>query len=380
MLPEVLSNGLCSLRPDEDRLVFSVLADVDPTGRVRRVRFQKSIIRSRARLTYREAFARLRGRAGDEISRKLHDAWSLASLLRERRFRGGSLDLDFPEVKVWLDERGRAERIERVENDISHQMIEELMLLANELVARELKQARQPAVYRIHEHPEADRLEELRVTAGIFGLKCGDLTRRTELQRLLAGARGKPFEHALKVALLKSLKRARYAPQPLGHYGLHKSDYTHFTSPIRRYADLVVHRALARHIGIGRKGAPSSELEALAEHISRSERAASDAERESVRMKKLEYFRRQIEEGLGEIFAARILEVRNFGLFVELPDVLLSGLVHISAIHGDFFDFDAVRRRLVGRKSRRAFQAGDEIRVVTSRVDMFKQQVDFVPV
>ena len=171
-----------------------------------------------------------------------------------KRFAAGSLDLDFPEVKVWLDAQGKPLRLEKIENDISHQLIEELMLLANELVAGELMRRRQPSIYRVHEKPDPDRMLEFRETALILGVLCGDLSHRPELQRLLASVRGKPQEYAIKLGLLKSLKRARYAPEPLGHYGLHKSNYTHFTSPIRRYSDLVVHRALGHLLGLSKRG------------------------------------------------------------------------------------------------------------------------------
>lgn len=193
MLPEALSNGICSLKPDEDRLVFSVDVEITRAGKVLQPRFFKGVIRSRHRLTYKQAFGILSSPAGsDPLARKLHLAWSLASLLRRKRFEAGSLDLDFPEVKVWLDKEGTPVRLEKVENDISHQLIEEFMLLANELVARELKRNRQPSVYRVHEKPEEDRLLEFRETALSFGAKAGDLTNRAELQKLLASLRGKP--------------------------------------------------------------------------------------------------------------------------------------------------------------------------------------------
>lgn len=380
MLPEALSNGLCSLRPGEDRLVFSVFAEVGQNGKVHQARFGRSVIRSAARLTYKEAFEKLQKPTCDEVSRRLHAAWGVASLLRQKRFASGSLELDFPEVKVWLDKNGRPERLERVENDISHQLVEELMLLANEVVARELKLHRQPTVYRIHEKPDADRLAEFRETAATFGVKSGDLTNRAELQRLLVSVRGKPYEHAVKIALLKSLKRARYAADPGGHFGLHKSDYTHFTSPIRRYADLVVHRSLERYLGLTKTGPDAAALAGIAEHISTTERVASDAERESVRLKKLEFFKNQLETQKGAVFDARILDIRNFGIVIELPDCLLTGLIHVSSIEGDFFVHDPQRGRLVGRKTRRVFQVGGQMQVTVAKVDMFKQQVDFRPV
>jgi len=378
MLPEALSNGICSLKPDVDRLAFSVFAEITEAGRIQSVRFAKTVIRSAARLTYKQAYQILKSPPrGDTLAERVHVAWELASLLRKKRFAAGSLDLDFPELKVWLDANGRPIRLERVENDASHQLIEEMMLLANELVGRELKRRSQPAIYRVHEKPDADKLIEFREFAAGQGVPAGDLSHRPELQKLLASLRGQACESAVKIALLKSLKRARYSPDPLGHYGLSKPDYAHFTSPIRRYADLVVHRALERMLGLTKTGPDSNALAAMADHISTTERTASDAERESVRLKKLEYFQLQLNGQGGKAFKATIMDVRNYGIFVELPEFLLSGLVHVSSLAGDFYVLEPARRRLVGRKSKRVFQVGDSIDVVVARVDMFKQQVDF---
>jgi ribonuclease R len=251
------------------------------------------------------------------------------------------------------------------------------MLAANEAVARELKNRLVPTIYRVHENPEPDRLAEYRELALSYGYKAGDLTQRTELQRLLASLRGKPEEQALKIGLLKSLKRARYAIQPLGHYGLAKVNYTHFTSPIRRYADLVVHRALAE-LNQGRKSRIDvGQLSSAAEHISTTERVAADAEIESVKLKKLEFFQRQLDAKDPQIFRASVIDVKNFGLLIELPDVLLTGLVHISSLTDDFYTFNPGQRRLSGRQSRRRFSVGDALRVYVARVDIFKRQVDF---
>src|SRR6266481_6426219 len=246
MLPERLSNGVCSLNPGVDRLTHSVFIQFDKNGVAKNVGFTHSVIRSSHRLTYKQAYAILKSAPRDRLGERLHVAWELASLLRRKRFEHGSLDLDFPEVKVRLDETGKPAHLERIENDESHQLIEECMLAANEAVARELKKRAIPTVYRVHENPDPEKLAEYREFVLSFNYKVGDLTHRPELQRLLASIRGKPEEQALKIGLLKSLKRARYLAQPLGHYGLAKANYLHFTSPIRRYADLVVHRALGR--------------------------------------------------------------------------------------------------------------------------------------
>src|SRR5205807_25183 len=228
MLPERLSNGVCSLRPNVDRLAHSVFIEFDKSGRAKNARFAKSVIHSAKRLTYKEAYAILQEKPNGELGQRLHTAWELASLLRRKRFEQGSLDLDFPEVKVHLDADGKATRLERVENDQSHQLIEEFMLAANEAVARELRHRAIPTIYRVHENPDPEKLAEYRGFVLSFNYRVGDLSHRAEIQRFLASIRGKPEEQALKIGLLKSLKRARYAPQPLGHYGLAKANYLHF--------------------------------------------------------------------------------------------------------------------------------------------------------
>jgi ribonuclease R len=392
MLPERLSNGVCSLKPGVDRLTHSVFIQFDKRGSAKSARFTRSVIRSAHRLTYKQAYAILNAPPADQLGERLHLAWELAAVLRKNRFEHGALDLDFPEVKVWVDKEGRPVKLERVENDESHQLIEEFMLVANEAVARELKKRAIPTIYRIHENPDPEKLAEFREFVLGFDYRVGDLTHRAELQRLLASFRGKPEEQALKVALLKSLKRARYSPQPLGHYGLAKANYLHFTSPIRRYADLVVHRALGRD-GTPLPSAPRSterrsqsgaryqpdmaEITSIAEHISTTERTAAEAEGDAVQMKKLEFFQRQLDERKPQIFRASIVDVRNYGLMVELPEALVTGLVHISSLMDDFYVFEPARRQLIGRRSRKRFKVGDELSVFVVRVDAFKRQVDF---
>ena len=377
MLPERLSNGICSLNPGVDRLTHSVFIQFDKNGRATGARFAKSVIRSTRRLTYKQAYAILQAKPDDELSKRLHLAWTLASLLRRKRFEHGSLDLDFPEVKVRVDANGAPLRLERVENDESHQLIEEFMLAANEAVARELRGRASPTVYRIHEDPDPDKLAEYREFVLSFNYKVGDLSRRTEIQRLLAAIRGKPEEQALKIGLLKSLKRARYASQPLGHYGLAKANYLHFTSPIRRYADLVVHRTLTERGSSRRSKIDLQQISSIADHISETERVGAEAEIEAVGMKKLAFFQRQLEMRSPQVFRAAIVDVRNYGLVVELPDVLTSGLVHVSSLADDFYLFQPAQRRLIGRRSQRRFSVGDEVRVFVARVDAFKRQIDF---
>src|SRR5437667_6109050 len=385
MLPERLSNGVCSLNPGVDRLTHSVFIHFDKYGVVKSARFAHSVIRSAHRLTYKQAYTILTSPPRDRLGERLHLAWELAALLRRKRFEHGALDLDFPEVKVLVDKQGHPIRLERIENDESHQLIEEFMLAANEAVARELKKHAIPTVYRVHENPDPEKLAEYREFVLSFNYKAGDLTHRAELQRLLASIHGKPEEQALKVALLKSLKRARYAPQPLGHYGLAKANYLHFTSPIRRYADLVAHRALGTNGAPRRRGDAArhlqhpgmGEIASIAEHLSTTERTAADAEIDAAQMKKLEFFQRQLDERNPQIFRAAIVDVRNYGLMVELPDALITGLVHVSSLTDDFYLFKPARRQLISRRSRKRFSVGDEVNVFVARVDAFKRQVDF---
>ena len=389
MLPERLSNGICSLKPEVERLTRTVFIEFTRAGKMKTARFSMSVIRSAARLTYKQAFAILTGKTPDPLPATVPDrteaippavvenirlAWELASLLRKNRFDNGSLDLDFPEVKVWLDANGAPVKLEKVENDISHQLIEEFMLVANEAVAREIKQRKYPSVYRIHENPDPDRLAEFRDLVRNYDFRAGDLTQRREVQRLLEAIKGRPEEYALKIAFLKSLKRAAYSTESLGHYGLAKVNYTHFTSPIRRYADLVVHRVLG-HIGEGRQKLAAADMPAVAMHISRTERIADDAERESVKLKKIEFF--MLAARRNEKFEAVILDVRNFGVVVELPDYLVTGLIHVSVLSDDFYLFDPVRYRLIGRQKRRVFSVGDRLQVAVQKVDLYKQQIDF---
>ncbi len=420
MLPEALSNELCSLKPNVDRLTKCVEFLVSNDGRVLNTKFYPAVIHSQRRFTYQEVFGILQRRQAhpeggsrraatiggaasgaasargladqalpvpplrggvvaarqplphDPIEQMLHHAHELAQRIRRRRFQAGSLDLDFPETKIRLDERGRISRIEKVENDVSHQLIEEFMLLANEAVAARLMAQRKPAVYRVHESPDPRRLQEYREEVLSHNVPCGNLSQPAEVQKLLARLNGLPIGQALKIGFLKSLMRARYAVEPLGHYGLAKKKYTHFTSPIRRYADLVVHRAL-----FDGKAAPHSALKETAEHISVTERNSADAERDSKDVKLFAFLNAQLKSGRPERYPALVTDVRNFGFFVDVPGLAMSGLVPLSTVEDDFFTFDAARNLLVGRRTRRIIRLGDKVTVQVAKVDSFKKQVDF---
>lgn len=373
MLPEALSNELCSLKPGVDRLTKCVEFLISADGQVLNSKFFPAVIHSKRRFTYQEALAILQGKPSQNpIERMLHDAHQLAQRVRRRRFRAGSLDLDFPEAKIRLDGRGRILRIERVQNDVSHQLIEECMLLANEAVAARLMQLRRPAIYRVHEEPDPRRLEEYRQEVLTHHVPCGNLRQPAEVQKLLQRLNTIPIGQALKIGFLRSLMRARYGVEPLGHYGLAKAKYTHFTSPIRRHSDLVVHRAL-----FDQQRAPEPVLREIADHISATERNSADAERDSKDVKLFAFLNAQLKSGHPQPYPALVTDVRNFGFFVDVPGLAMSGLVPLSTVEDDFFVFDAAQAELVGRRTRRVIRLGDNVTVQVAKVNTFKKQVDF---
>ena len=373
MLPEALSNELCSLKPNVDRLTKCVEFLVSHDGRVLSTKFHAAVIHSQRRFTYAQVLEILRREPADEpIEQMLHQAHQLAQKIRRLRFKNGSLDLDFPETKIRLDAEGKILRIEKNENDESHQLIEEYMLLANEAVATRLMALRTPAVYRIHEDPDPRRLQDYRQELLAHHVQCGNLSHPSEIQKLLEKLGTLPIGGALKIGFLKSLKRACYSVEPLGHYGLAKKKYTHFTSPIRRYADLVVHRAL-----FDQQPAKGNALKEIAEHISLTERNSADAERDSKDVKLYAFLRAQLESGEPVKYPALVTDVRNFGFFVDVSGLAMSGLVPLSTIEDDFYVFDEARRNLVGRRTRRVIKLGDRLTVQVAKVDSARKQVDF---
>ncbi len=374
MLPEALSNELCSLKPQVNRLTKCVEFLLSADGQVLKTQFYSAIIRSQCRYSYPEVFAILQKQPRDANQQMLHDANALAQKIRRARFKAGSLDLDFPETKIRLDDRGRVLRIEKVENDISHQLIEEYMLLANEAVAGRLMSLNRPAIYRIHEPPDEKRLQEYREDVLSHHIPCANLSNRHEVQRLLQKLNTLAIGQALKIGFLKSLMRARYAVEPLGHYGLAKKKYTHFTSPIRRYADLIVHRALFQPPG---QRVAAGSLKEVADTISETERNSADAERDSRDVKMFAFLIAQLKAARPPVYPALVTDVRNFGFFVDVPGLSMSGLVPLSGLSDDFYQFDSTRSQLLGRRTRRVFKLGDKVEVQIAKVDTFKRQVDF---
>jgi ribonuclease R len=415
MLPHALSSGLCSLVEAEDRLTKTCFVTFNNKADVVDVEFANTVICSNKRLTYKQAYAfmmeddfdKIRqtplppkhqtgstGRSLEEVSDKemqtlkahIDTLWGIGSQLRQRRFRKGSLDLDMTDVKIYVDEDGYADRIEKQFNDESHQLIEEFMLTANEQVARTMKKQNYPCIYRVHDEPEEEKLKELRETMMSFGVQCGNLSKPREMTALLKKLKEHPQGYTLKVNVLRSLKQAQYRASADGHYGLAKPDYTHFTSPIRRYSDLIVHRVLDSYLHkIGADSAldnpdvryTQGTLESLADHICITERNSVDAERDSVKTKLLEFYERELQKETKQHFKAIITDVKNHGLFVELTDSLAFGMVHISTLDDDFYHPNAEGTALIGRRKKRTYSLGAHIMVQVERVDRFKRQIDF---
>jgi ribonuclease R len=378
MLPEKLSNGLCSLAPNVDRLALSALLDFDATGNLVGRRFAETVIRSRRRLTYREVSRALaapdeHAASHGDVLPMLRELERLMRLLLARRAERGSIDFDLPEGNVQLSEEGATIDVLPSERTVAHRIVEECMIAANEAVAATLVEHGCAALHRVHTAPRPQRLEELRDALGALGLAVPDAEASLDpgsLQRVLAQAAGRPEEAFVSALLLQSLERARYSPEPLGHYALAARHYTHFTSPIRRYPDLLVHRRL-KDLLAGRATAEASRtalaerLPKLAEHTSRTERRAESAERLLLQWKKVRF----MAPRRGETFSGRVSNVAPFGLFVQLDGLFVDGLVALRTMTDDYYEFLPVERALVGANRGRRFRLGDAVRVVLEGID-----------
>ena len=405
MLPEKLSNGLCSLVEAQDRLTKAAIFTFSSAGKIKQVEFANTIIRSRKRLTYKQAYALMfeddpakirklplpaahqtgsTGRALNELSASeltelqkwVRQLWTIASKIRRERMANGSLDLDMPETKIFVDAEGYADRIEKIENDESHQLIEEYMLLANEAVARLTRTHKLPSLYRVHDDPDEARLAELRQYLTTFNVKAGDLTNRDEVVRLLAQLKHHPQGFILRTQLLRSMRKACYRALPDGHYGLNKKDYTHFTSPIRRYSDLVVHRVFGSYLS-KQPAYRAARIDELAEHLSLTEINSTEAERDSVKVKLMEYFDRETQKKKKTIFNAIITDVRNHGFFIEVSEAGAFGMVPVSSLRDDFYLLNPSGTAFIGRKTKRKFELGAKVQVVVAKVDRQKRLIDF---
>lgn len=385
MLPTELSNGICSLKPNVDRLTKCALMEISSQGEIRKTTFIDAVIHSRAKLSYEQAQAILDGKPAPKgsdpsLSTMVKEAWNLASTLRRRRFENGALDLEMPEIKIRLDDEGHAVLADPVIHTESHQLVEECMLAANESVAKILRERMKPAIYRIHDDPDPSRLIDYTETAKAHGYRPGDLTNRAHIQKLLDDSKGTPEEHVIKLGLLKSLKRAAYSAEPIGHYGLAKTDYCHFTSPIRRYADLVVHRAL-QPLLVNPPAKPArtpsqADLREISRHISDTERTSSDAESETKQIKLLEYLHRVASSEKPPVFDGLITDVRPMGLMVEIPDMGVRGVVKREDLPEGRWFLEPHRMAWVS-KDGKVIQLGMRIPLRVTNIDFDKRFVDF---
>jgi ribonuclease R len=384
MLPHALSSHICSLVEGQDRLTQSVVLEVDGRGLVKKAEFHDGVIKSAARMTYQQvqkivdgdAELRARYAALVPLFQRMDE---LAKLMRKRRYERGSLDFDLPEPKLVLGPRGEMTGIVAHERLDSMRVIEEFMLAANEAVAERLHKAGVGALYRIHERPDPERVEEFCELVASFGYRVpGNLEeiRPEDFQLILRQIEGKPEEKLVSYLLLRTMRLARYHEENLGHFGLATDMYAHFTSPIRRYPDLVVHRAL-RALRTGKDAEREAWLkEALPEmgrHLSEMERRASEAERELVEWKKVRF----MADKLGDVFAGYVTGVQAFGLFVELEEIYVQGLVHVSSMTDDYYLFNEKAHELKGESTRKTYRLGDKVEVQVVRVDLERRQIDF---
>lgn len=382
MLPPELSNDICSLNAGQDRLAMSCIMDLDGQGRVTNYDLCKSVINVDERMTYTAVNAIL---GGNQPLKKKYEYLAddfllmkeLADILRRERMQRGALDFDFPESKVIVDKKSVPIEIRRVERGPGEMLIEDFMIKANEVVAEHIYWQEAPALYRVHEKPDEEALAHVNHVTGVFGYKIqGNKIEPRIYQKILEEIKGKPEEQLLSVILLRSMKHARYMPQALGHFGLASKFYCHFTSPIRRYPDLIVHRVLTLMLQGNLKEKKRSSLEAKmgawGEHATQQEIRAEEAERELVDIKKAQYMRKFV----GDEFTARISSVQPFGFFVEL-DNTVEGLVHISSIIDDYYEFNDRSYTLIGTHGGRRFSIGDIVKVQLVRVDIEEAKIDF---
>jgi len=385
MLPHALSSNICSLVEAQERLTQTVVIDLDPRGVVKKTTFHDGVIKSRAKMSYQQVQKiidgdpELRGRFAPLVP-LFERMDELAKLMRKRRYERGSLDFDLPEPKLVLDAAGEMTAIVASERLDSMRVIEEFMLAANEAVAARLSDAGMPALYRIHEQPDPERVEEFADLVASFGYRVPqDLEgiRPQDFQLILRQIAGKPEEKLISYLLLRTMKLARYHEENLGHFGLATDMYAHFTSPIRRYPDLVVHRGLRALRQKKRPDALLAELPAdlaeMGQHLSDMERRATDAERELIEWKKVRF----MADKLGDVFKGYVTGVQAFGLFVELDEVYVQGLVHVSSMTDDYYQFNEKAHTLKGENTNKAYRLGDRVQVQVVKVDLEQRKIDF---
>ncbi len=385
MLPEVLSNGLCSLNPNVDRLCMVCDMRVGESGKVTKATFFEAVMKSKARLTYSQVSDFLSGESKTSVPKELqgsvrvlHDLYKAFAKTRKRR---GAIEIDLPQTKFKLNEAGEIDRIEVVPRNDAHRLIEECMIAANVEAAKFLKKHKIPGLYRVHPKPDPDRFDELRLYLLSLGLKVPhpDHVEPRHFTQLIEQVKDRPDSAAITMAMLRSLTHAEYSPSNIGHFGLALESYAHFTSPIRRYPDLLVHRAI-RHIVRGGKPGKydysPKEMERLGAITSAHEKRAEEATRDVEAWLKCQY----MEGHLGEEFDGVITGVTNFGVFVQITELMTDGLVHVTSLANDYYKYDAGSQRLVGERSGHAYGLGEQMRIRVQRVDMETRKIDFRPV
>jgi len=385
MLPEALSNGICSLNPNVDRLCMVAEMTIGPEGKVSRSRFYRAVIHSKARLTYDQVNQWMIDGTADKGTEPfwpaLQDLICLYHQLYKLRKQRGAMDFDTVETQIEFDTNRKIERIKPLIRNDAHKLIEECMLAANMATAKFLEKAKIPALYRVHPAPEEDKIVGLRKFLSEFGLKLpgGKQPSPKDFQQVLAQLDDKPEKHLIQTVMLRSLKQATYIECNEGHFGLAYTAYTHFTSPIRRYPDLLIHRAIGHLIDNQPTETFSytdEEMNRLGKHCSATERRADEATREVVTWLKCEY----MQDKVGQVFQGKISAVTGFGIFVELNDVYVEGLVHVTALKSDYYAFDAAKHRLVGERGGHTYRLGDPMTVLVARVDLAERKIEFDPV
>lgn len=381
MLPEILSNGLCSINPQVDRLCMACEMQIDASGNISRYRFLEAVMRSHARLTYTKVAAMLAEKDAAlrqeyaEVVPHLEALYGLYKILHSARMKRGAVDFELPETRIVFDENRKIREIVPVLRNDAHRLIEECMLAANVCAAEILKKHKVPAPYRIHEGPTVEKLSNLREFLTEIGLSLGggDKPQAQHYSKLIKQVEKRPDSRLIQTVLLRSLSQAVYSPDNIGHFALGYPNYTHFTSPIRRYPDLLVHRAI-KSILAKRPAEITPELaKQQGEHCSLTERRADEATREVTRWLKAEF----MMDKIGEEFDGYISGVTNFGIFVELIKFYVDGLVHITALGNDYYHFDAAHHRLMGERTRQIYRLGDKVRVRVMRVDLDETKIDF---